>query len=167
MRWSCHYPRVQLLRILRCGAGRVDAPVTLRSLDQQRRIPIRRRHWKLLEETTGESVRMRETQRNGNDSNRNDTHYPVDAVFTHASLGHHHQVRLNAPFLQVLAAVSSVPRLHIKLSMQTLQGILGDVYSPNRHMSVLLANTTSCFTHYTILTDNVAVSLFKTTGQIH
>ncbi len=113
--------------------SRVDAPVALRSLDQQRRIPIRRRHWKLLEETTGESVRMRETQRNGNDSNRNDTHYPVDAVFTHASLGHHHQVRLNAPFLQVLAAVSSVPRLHIKLSMQTLQGILGDVHSPTRH----------------------------------
>ncbi len=97
-----------------------------------------------------------ERQKNGNESNRNDTHYPVDAVFTHGSLGHHHQVRLNAPFLQVLAALSSVPRLHIKLSMQTLQGILGDVHSPTRHTCDVseLKHTTSCFTHYTTLVDN-------------
>lgn len=64
----------------------------------------------------------------------NDTHYSIDAIFAHGSLGHHHQVRLNAPFLQVLTAVSSVPWLHIKLPVQTLQGILGDVHSPTRNI---------------------------------
>lgn len=62
-----------------------------------------------------------------------DTHHSIDAILAQRSLGHYHQVGLNAPLLQVLAAVSTIPWFHIKLSMQTFEGILGDVYSPIRH----------------------------------
>lgn len=48
------------------------------------------------------------------------THHAVDAVLAQRSFRNDHQVGLDAPFLQVVAAVASVSRLHVKLAVETL-----------------------------------------------
>lgn len=59
-----------------------------------------------------------------------DTHHPVDSVLSQRAFGHDHQVGLDAPLLQIVTAVASVPRLHFKLPVETLHGGLGDVDTP-------------------------------------
>ncbi len=52
------------------------------------------------------------------------THYAVDAILSHRSFRNKHQVGLDTPLPQVVTAVTSVSRLHIKLAMKTLHGAL-------------------------------------------
>lgn len=55
------------------------------------------------------------------------TYYAIDATLSHCSFRNDHQVSLDASFLQVVTAVTSVPWLHIKLPVKTLHGALWDV----------------------------------------
>lgn len=52
------------------------------------------------------------------------THYTIDAVLSHRSFRYNHQVGVDAPLPQVVTAFTSVPWLHIKLTMKTLHGAL-------------------------------------------
>ena len=61
------------------------------------------------------------------------THYTIDAILSQRSFRDNHQVGLNAPLPQVVTAVTSVPWLHIKLAMKTLQGALWDVDATGPH----------------------------------
>ncbi len=155
VRWWCHYPRVQLLRLLRRGAGRVDATVALRSLDQQWRIPIRRRHWKLLEETTDESVRMRETQRKGTTVTEMTLTTPLMPFLPTGPLGtttKYDSMPLSFRYSQrsppFPGSTSNSPCRHSRVFWEMCTRL------PDTCVMWVSSNTTSCFTHYTTLVDN-------------
>lgn len=156
---SC-YPCVQFFWFLRCRAGCINAAITLCGVDQQWGISIGGGHRQLLiwnKQSTEWLLRKRfyfclfpflnipmysECWLNSIWTSQylqfgcvaGLTYYTIDAILSHRSFRNNDQVGLNAPFPQVVTAVTSVPWLHIKLTMKTLHGALWDVDTTDPHI---------------------------------
>lgn len=64
------------------------------------------------------------------------TYYTVDAILSHRPFRNNHKVGLDASLSQIVTSVTSIPWLHIELTMKTLHGALWDVDTTSPHTKV-------------------------------
>ncbi len=74
---------------------------------------------------------MDENSRSENKKEDHDTHCAVGHSICFGSVfGHEHQIRVDAFLQKVLAALSSIALLQLKLILQTVLRVLRDVHTP-------------------------------------